>query len=243
MRPSVPDVRITDSQDAEMASYHPLAVQAVAGLIAGLASPLALFDSLFWSLPILGLFFSGWAVRRIQKNPSLAGRPLATVGIVLSLLFLAAAPTEWLVYRKAVRDEARVFSAAWFKYLAQNEPQKATQFVSPLQKRQPLNDQLWQYYRTHPLAREELQNYVQQPLIRTLLALGPKAETRFYQTASQARWNTADQVDQLYAVTYEDDGEKKSFFVNVKMVRAPQADGHVEWQIMQTEGGVRPEGW
>ncbi|MEN6557828.1 MAG: hypothetical protein ABFC54_06580 [Thermoguttaceae bacterium] len=243
MRPSVPDVRISDSQDAEMASYRPLSGCALAGLILGLASPLALLDPTFWALPIFGLFFCWQAFRRIKKNSSLAGRPLATTGLLFSLLFLVAAPTDWFVYRKAVRDEARVFSAAWFKYLAENEPQKAQQLALPPAERQPLNNQLWRYHREHPPAKEALHNYVQQPLVRTLLALGPRAETRFYQTASQTRSNTIDQIDQIYAVTYEDDGEKKSFFVHVQMVRAPAANGKAQWRILQTKGGVRPEGW
>ena len=49
MRPSVPDVHITDSQDAELAEYRPLAGQAVLGLICGLLAPLAVVDPLLWS--------------------------------------------------------------------------------------------------------------------------------------------------------------------------------------------------
>ena len=42
--PSVPDVHITDPQDAELAAYRALAGQAVLGLIFGLLAPLALVD-------------------------------------------------------------------------------------------------------------------------------------------------------------------------------------------------------
>ena len=68
MRPSVPDVHITDAEDAELAAYRALAGQAVLGLIFGLLAPLALVDPLLWGIPALGVLLSGWAIRRIKKS-------------------------------------------------------------------------------------------------------------------------------------------------------------------------------
>jgi hypothetical protein len=48
MRPSVPDIHITDSQDAEFAAYRALPSQAVVGLLLGLLSPVAWLDPFFW---------------------------------------------------------------------------------------------------------------------------------------------------------------------------------------------------
>ena len=244
MRPSVPDIRITDPQDAELAAYRALAGQAVLGLIFGLLAPLAMIDPMLWAAPVLGAMFSWWALRRIKKNaPALAGRKIAMAGLTLSLLFLAAAPTDWLVYRGMIRDEARQFSALWFKYLAQHQPHKAHQLTTTPQSRRPLDDNLWAFYRNGPRVREDMEGYVKSPLVRTLLALGPKAQVRFYQTTDQARDNGNDQVAQCYAVTYDEGGERKSFFVLVRMIRLKLKDGGAGWRITQAEGGVRPEGW
>ena len=104
-------------------------------------------------MPVLGFFLSWWALRRIRKSASaMAGRKMAMAGLALSLLFLAAAPTDWLVYRWMIRDEARQFSGLWFKYLTQDEPQKAFQLTEPPQSRRPLDDRLWAYYRKDPAA-------------------------------------------------------------------------------------------
>ena len=81
------------------------------------------------------------------------------------------------------------------------------------------------------------------PLVRTLLALGPKAQVGFYRTVGQSHNNDRDEVDQLYAVTYEEDGERKSFFVSVHLQRTKLSDGAASWRIISTQGGVRPEGW
>jgi len=244
MRPSVPDVHITDSQDAEFAAYRPLAVQAVVGLIFGLLAPLALLSSAFWLLPATGLFFGNWALRRIKRDPAaLTGRKLAWTGLSLSLLFIVAAPTDWLVYRRVVRNEARQFSTLWFRYLTHDEPQKAHQLTLAPQARQPLGENLWGFYRNDSRTRRSLEGYVKSPLVRTLLALGPRAMVRFYETVDQSHDDNDDVVELLYAVTYEEEGERKSFFVDVQARRMKLADGSADWRILQTAGGAKPEGW
>jgi hypothetical protein len=243
MRPSVPDVHITDPQDAELATYRAVAPQSVFGLIGGLLAPLALVDTMLWALPLVGAFFSWWALRRIRNNPTaMSGRKMAMAGLALSLIFLIAAPTDLLVHRRLMADEARRFSALWFKYLTEEEPQKAHQLTTAQQTRRPLDDGLWTYYRT-PRVRGDLENYVKTPLIRTMLALGPKARVRFYETAGQSRDSENDLVEQVYVVTYEEDNERKSFFVLVRMGRRKLAAGGAEWRILGAEGGIRPQGW
>jgi hypothetical protein len=243
MRPSVPDVHITDSQDAELAEYRALAGQAVLGLIGGLLAPLAMVDPLLWSIPAAGTIVSWWALSRIKRGaPAISGRKMALSGLMLSLLFLAAAPADWLVYRWMVRTEARQFSVEWFKYLAQDEPQKAHQLTTVPQARQPLDDLLWAVYRNGPRLRQDLENYVKSPLVRTLLALGPKAQVRFYDTLGQAHLNDDDLVDQVFAVTYEEGGERKSFFVLVQMARM-KTDNGAGWRIFKTRECFRPQGW
>ena len=243
MRPSVPDVHITDPQDAELAAYRTLAGQAVVGLICGLLAPFAMVDPMLWAIPILGMLFSWWALRRIKANaPAMTGRKMALAGLALSLLFLAAAPADRAVYRHMVRNEARHFSALWFEYLLQDEPHKAYQLTVQPTSRQPLDDRLWAYYRSQPKLRQNLYEYVELPLVQSLLALGPKAQVRFYRTADQEHNANNDRVGQLYAVTYEDGGERNSFFVRVEMLRKKLRDGTAGWRILSAGGGVRPEG-
>jgi len=168
---------------------------------------------------------------------------MARAGLLLSLVFAAAAPSDWLAYRRTVRDEARQFSSLWFRFLREDEPQKAHQLTMASQVRHLLDHRLWAFYRSDPRLRQQLEGYVQIPLVHTLLSLGPKAEVRFYETGSQTHENNSDTVEQLYAVTYEEEGEKKSFFVAVEMVRQKLPTGEASWRILQANGPVRPEGW
>ena len=66
---------------------------------------------------------------------------------------------------------------------------------------------------------------------------------RFYETVGQSHDDNDDVVELLYAVTYEEEGERKSFFVAVRALRTKLADGSAGWRILQTGGGVKPEGW
>jgi hypothetical protein len=243
MRPSVPDVHITDPKDAELAAYRALSAQAVVGLIFGLLAPLALVDPLLWWIPLVGVVLSGLAVRRIKRDDSLTGGRMAATGLALSLMFAAAAPTDYLLYRRIVRNEARQVSDLWFQFLRQDEPQKAHQLTLAPAVRQLLDHRLWAFYRNDPKLRQSLEGYVKIPTIRTLLALGPKAQVRFFDTVGQTRQDDDDVVDQLYAVTYEEEGERKSFFVAMQAVRHKLATGDAGWRIIRSEGGARPEGW
>lgn len=243
MRPSVPDVHITDAEDTELSAYRALAGQAVVGLIIGLASPLALVDPLLYAIPIAGVLVSYWALRRIKKSDALTGRKMAASGLLLSLVFLVATPTDWIVYRRMIRAEARQFSALWFEFLTHDQPQKALQLLQAPQQRQRLNRDLWTFYRNDAKQREQLEGYVKDPLVRTLLALGQKAEIRFFDTVEQTNDGNDDVVQQWWAVTYEEEGEKRSFFVVVNMLRQKLPSGKAEWRIYGTGLGPRPNGW
>jgi hypothetical protein len=70
-----------------------------------------------------------------------------------------------------------------------------------------------------------------------LLALGPKAQVQFDHTVNQEKDGGKDFVSQAYDVTYEEDGEKKSFLVTVKMLRSKLPSGQSGWQIVQAERG------
>jgi hypothetical protein len=124
-----------------------------------------------------------------------------------------------------------------------DQPLKAHQLTLSPRLRQPLGENLWGLYRNNARSRKELEAYVQRPLVRTLLALGPRPMVRFYETAGQIHDGNEDLVDSVFAVTYEEEGETKSFFVDVQAYRTDLGDGSAGWQILQTRGGVRPKGW
>ncbi len=246
--PANPKPQLTDRQDAKLAEYQALSGLAVAGLIFGLLSPLWMIDPLLWLLPAppLGILFSTLALWQIARHaPTLVGRKAALAGLILSILFGTAAPANSLAYRWAVRREALQFAHQWFEFLRLDQPHKAFQLTRHPKSRQPLDDgSLRDFYRPGSPARDELDNYLALPLIRTLRALRHNAQVRYFQTDGQGHLGEKDTVIQTFAVTYPDrqDGAKKTFFIRLNMERFRLDTGEAEWQLGRVEDGFKPEG-
>jgi hypothetical protein len=87
--------------------------------------------------------------------------------------------------------------------------------------------------------------FTKEPTIRTLFALGPDAEYRFYETAAEGSQEGGDYVQSTYAVTYKDaQGQPTTFFIGLLMGRIVQrTSGRCDWTISHVDGGVRPRGW
>ena len=180
-----------------------------------------------------------------RANSFLTGRRLALAGLWLSVVFAAAGPSDWLVHRRLLRNEARQFAAVWFHDLQQGQPQKAYQLTLPPAQRQPRNDKLWDFYRNSPRWRKELELYVQTPLQRTLLALGPKATVRYYgcggQVAADGRRDRGPGLrDQLRRPAQG----KKTFFANLGLERLRLDNGRADLAPGPCRGRQRcPPGW
>jgi hypothetical protein len=227
-------------------------MHAVLGLLAGLAGVLAFAGALGWLIAWAGLLLSALGLWRIARNaPHLSGRGAALVGLTLSTLFVAAAPVEWRAYQQMVDDEAVRFARYWFDFLSHQQPQKAFQLTLHPHLRQPLDASLWDFYRQGVRWHNELDDYVSQPVVRTLLALGPRAETRFYQIDRQERDRDHDLVWPIFAVTYDEQGKRKTFFVRLLLERLhlhgqdreKRPTALADWKIHQVEGGIEPAGW
>ena len=119
-----------DAADEEVARYRALSSLAVAGLLAGLLSPLAMFAPVLWLVPLAAVVLSGLALRRIAARwPELVGRPAALAGLMLGVAFLVAAPVDDLVYRYFLRQQARQFAEIWIDAVRHGEVYKAHQLM------------------------------------------------------------------------------------------------------------------
>ncbi len=230
--------RFSDSQDAEVTQYRVVSGLAVAGLLLALFAPLALAHPLLWAVPAAAILMSVVALRRIAAAaPAMIGRKAALVGLVLSVLFGAIACSEWLTFRRLIDRQARQFALQWFNTLRNGEPHKTYQLSNPPESRLPLDDKLWEHYAPGTDARRNLEEYVRRSEIQSLLALGREAEARYYDTERIYR----DTVVQVYAVTWQEGGEKTSYFMRVTVERHPLPEtGRTYWRLLDFAGGIRP---
>jgi hypothetical protein len=235
-----------DAPVDDITEYRAVSSLAVGGLLAGLASVAVFLSPLAWFVPLAGLVLSGLALWRIARlSPALVGRKAAIAGLLLSIMFAVQTPADWYVHRRMVRGEARQFASLWFDAIHEGAIEKAHQLTLDPRRRRPLDQQLPDLYRNSVRSRTELKEFVAQPAVRTLLALGPKAQPRYYETVSQSREDgNRDELELIYAITYDDEkNQRKSFFVAVAMERSLLDSGRANWRVVQAVGDVRPPGW
>jgi hypothetical protein len=233
--------RLGEISESGVTEYKPLSGLAVTGLVFGLLSPLAFVGPVLYIFGIAGVVLSVAALVRIgTDSPAITGRKLALVGLVLSTLCISIAPSHRLVTRYLLRNEARQLASAWFRFLGDDQPHKAHQLSKPFQDRRVLDDQLWDAYAENDKLAEQLRYFIiSKVAVRALLVLGDGARIRFYETHFQGLESGNERVDLLYAVSFEDDGQEKTFFVVLNMIRV--ADGRASWRVGDVYNHVQPD--
>ena len=238
-------VQLGDVTDSSLTEYQAVSGLAVAGLLVGVSGLAAFLGPGLYVIPVVGIVLNVAALIRIgRKSSAVMGRKAAVVGLIVSLACLSIAPSHFLTGRWLLRKEARQFAPVWFDFLARGEPHKAHQLASQSTDRPPLDERLWDVYVQKPDTIQDLEGFLDKAEVRVLLALGQNAQVRYYSTQSQWRKHGNDCARLVYAVTYDADGTKTSFFVSLDMERllAPGTN-RPHWHVFEVAGGIRPKPW
>lgn len=243
--PDRPARPVFDPSDDAIIRYRGVSALAVVGLLSGILSVVAMVGIAYWLLPLVAIVLNVAALRQIQaRAPELIGRKAALLGMFLALTFAVAAPAEQFCYRQLMRREAQQFAAEWFDVVRRGECDKAHHLTIAPKYRAALDDSLWDFYRKSDNWRKQLKAFVDGSVMRTLLALGPTANARFYETDSEGQQESGDYVQLTYAISYDDEQKSKTtFFVRLLTIRSLGVDGKADWQLAKIEGDVRPQSW
>lgn len=231
--------KFSDSAEAELPEYRALSGLAVIGFLLGLASALAIVHVGLLFIGAAAVICSLVALARIAQLPSeISGRWLALAGIALALFWSAAGIARDLTQRRLLDLGSREFALQWFEYLKQGQPAKALEMGRPAGNRRPLGPELMDAFLSDEVEYESLQQFVGKPEVHALLALGDQAQVRHFACVD----SSADFVSQVYAVTYDDHGHKKSFLVkmNLKRHEYPR-HGVSAWQAASTDAPWTPQ--
>ena len=129
----------------------------------------------------------------------------------------------------------------------QGQPQLAFQWFTDPPARRAASEDLWAYYRQEPGGADMLRGFVAEPLVRTLLALGPAAQVRFYETELVHQSNIKERVSLLFAVTFQDqDQNRPTTFLVRFVVERKLADprGTFFWKIARASlVDTPPDSW
>jgi hypothetical protein len=237
-------VGVNEIDGAELPDYRPLCIPAIVGCVVGVLSFLALLHPVLWFVPLIGIGVNAYAFMQLASSDRMIGRRAAQWGIFLSLLFGAAAPLRTLTYQWLERRDAQQTAREWFEAVREGNLYKAHQLGLMPGERRPLDDQLPKVYEQSADLQAGLDSYSKTPVVATLRALGPQAMVRHYQTESVQSDGRQDLVEDVYAVTYDERGQKKTFFIKMSLWRSLRADmGPRLWRVQNPEGGYKPKGW
>ena len=117
---------------SETIGYRPVSKVAVAAVVVGLLSSLALTTPLLWTLPLLGIALAIMGLADVTRSGAeKAGRAAALVGLVLSVGFGAQAVTAVVVSRTITESRARAVASMWCNALRENRLADAQSMLSP----------------------------------------------------------------------------------------------------------------
>ncbi len=207
----------------EDAVYTRVSVSALLALLFGAVSFLVFLTPWLFFLSVLGILFSMASLVMIAgSDGGLTGRRVAILGLTLSVVSLIAVGMHWPTYHYAVRHEADRFFRIWFEQLAENNVPIAKGLTSFYWERGIPKDSetWWQEQYKNVYAHRSIHNYMDNRLVRVLLALGDTAKISYYRNLGVISGDDEDTVINVYAVTYpvtdgEQKGKMETFFIKM----------------------------
>lgn len=231
--------KFSDAAEPDLPEYRVLSGLAVIGFLLGLLAVLAIVHVTLSFIGAAAALCCVTALVRISASPSeTSGRRLALAGLFLAVFWTTGGLASELTNQRLLDIHSRRFAVHWFEYLKNGEPVKACELSQSGLARRPLSNKLLDEYLASREDYEGLTAFVAEPEVRALLALGDRAQVRHYAFGGAGSNDAA----QIYAVTYDEAGVKKSFLVRMVLKRASYPDrGLSAWQTAAIEAPWTPD--
>lgn len=168
----VPEDYLHDDVQA-VSEYRSVSKLAVAALLAGLASLLALLSPGLLGLSLLGVILSLLAIRRIaQSEGELVGRTAAIVGLVLSLAVGAGLLAHRSTVQRLVAQQAGPWALEWCELVKAGDLEVALELTRPSSVRRPFNQELVDFYATDETGRQSFEKFSSNEVVKLLSSAG-----------------------------------------------------------------------
>ena len=244
---SIFKTRWNDASESE-ASYSRLSVTALLSVCFGWGAWLVYFTPWFFFLGVIAILLSLVALWMIHRaEGTLTGTPLAYVGLCSAVVALVSIFLFWQTYQYGVRREADQFFRLWFAAVQQGDiPQaKEYQFFYMQRSNAANADEWWQAQYGEKHAHRAIHRFVENKLVRVLMALGEDAKVSYYKTLEYHSEPESDMISSIYAVTFPaESGETETFFVRIHGTRAYPANPDFKnagWRIESTPAFYLPD--
>lgn len=212
------------SSELDPTEYRSVSGLAVIALIVAALGATVLVEPFAWVLAAAGMIMGivAW-VRIARSEGALIGWKVAFAALVVSGIFLVAAPVEAWRYRVQVEAEATEFVERWFDVLREHDGEMAYLLTQQPQYRRrmvetgdPSIDDRYQ---------ASVEAYLGQPSIKKLLSWGDRARPQCEGTIGYDRQADADYVGLRYRIDDAGPNPEPSFDVAIALQRMRRPSG------------------
>jgi hypothetical protein len=184
---------LPEHPEPSLVEYRPLCGWAIAALLIGLGSAVAVIHPLLWVVPLAGIVMAAVALVQLQRSQTpLLGRTPALLGLTLSLIFAAAAPAHMLSRNYWLTSRAERAGDEFFAQLKAGHPEQAFELTlrasekgrsprhGPEEPTAPPSgdDKTAQ----KPVVRTALEEFLAERPVSTLVAMGNRLNARHVRT-------------------------------------------------------------
>ena len=185
-----------------MDEYRTVSMLAVASFVLGILSVGSLVHPGVWFVPVIAVCCGVFGLRSIRKLDHMGGTVPAWAGIVLALVFLSWAASQYYFSRWVIYAEAQAVSERWIRLVLDGEDMIAHQAMLHPAKRQSAGFSVDEYYRMDEKAREDKDRRFSQPPVSEMLALGHEAEITLLSNLTQdLSAGPAKVIQQVYRIS------------------------------------------
>lgn len=236
---------LPEHPDSDLIDYRPVSGWAVAAVLLGLASILALVHPLLWCVPMAGLTVSLIALRRIDRpEVRLLGRKAALVGLAFSVIYGVAAPVRLVSHNLWLKTRAERLGDDFVDALKAHKIDDA--FAMTLQSAEKAASRKPAHAGSNEQVEPETQSprdfFLSQRPVDMLLKLGPSARVERFSTQIQP---STDDIHQPVAVYYriidpaKQSPEPVEFVLQIEQITDGQ--GIERWWISRMAASAKPD--
>jgi hypothetical protein len=228
--------------DPSVSEYRPISGWAIAALLVGLASFVALFHPLLWAVPMVGVAVSLVALRRISRSDvPVVGRKLALVGLVFALLYGVAAPVRMATRDYWLCSRAERLANEFLGYIRSKKTAEAYALTKQSLEKKPLKPAPGSPEAAQPERKSQREMFVSNEPVKTLLSLGSTAQLERLSTTIQSSpgiWRT---VSVLYEVHQPDEHNLNPLQVVIYVEQMFDEDSNERWWIVNVTTPPPPQ--
>lgn len=227
----------SEHPDPELTEYRPVSGWALAALLLGFATPVAFIHPMLWCVPAAGVGLAAYALYRLgHAEVAMVGRKAALIGLLVSLVMAAAAPTHYATHNYWLSARAEELGARWFEAIRTGQNQRAfdMMFHPPTRHDEPPPNAP----EGSPPAQAPFASFLQRPTMKKLIELGRQA----HPVTTQADVMPEEFGRQVVFVWYEigpsDPAATKPFVVELQTQRQLEPEGHERWLVLSVRSNL-----